>query len=195
MEANLPRDELGRLVVPQPFPNVARLFGVGFMLPGFKLGWDWIQALIEVGRAGAWRLWDLVGFSVWLGVMLICLVPGWIIATIRRKVVIDPGRRTVLQVNDFLIYRWSSSRSLNEFNAVLLFVQKETSTKSRRTGVSHHVTFDVQPAGRKKELLVYMDDSEDRARAVAREIAAACGLPCNDEIANGVREEEEEEED
>jgi hypothetical protein len=57
------------------------------------------------------------------------------------------------------------------------------------------VTFDVQPAGRKKELLVYMDDSEDRARAVAREIAAACGLPCNDEIANGVREEEEEEED
>ena len=158
----------------------ARLFGIGFMLPGLKLGWDWVQALIEVGRASAWQLTDVLSFGVWLLLALVCLVPGWILATIRRHVAIDPGRRTAQQVNDFLVYRWSSSRSLDEFTAVRLYVPPPASSTSRRTGVSHHVALVDRQA--RQQLLAYMDDSEDRARAVAQDIAATCALPFNDEV-------------
>jgi hypothetical protein len=183
----LPRDEHGRVVVRQPFPNVARLFGVGFMLPGVKLAWDLIQALIEVGRAGAWRLADVFGFGIWLMVILVCLVPGWIIATIRRKVVIDPGHGTVLQVNDFLVYRWSSSRTLREFAGVRLFIPRSSSTRARAR-VNHHVTL---TAAARKDLLVYMEEDEDDARAVAQEIAAFCALPFRDDVKDAVQPDDE----
>jgi hypothetical protein len=149
------------------------------MLPGFKLAWDLIQALIEVGRAGAWRLSDVFGFGIWLMVTLVCLVPGWIIATIRRKVVIDPGHGTVLQVNDFLVYRWSSSRTLREFESVRLFIPPRSSSTRPRARVSHHVTL---TSAARKDLLVYIEEDEDDARAVAQEIAAFCALPFRDDV-------------
>jgi hypothetical protein len=36
------------------------------MLPGFKLVWDWVLAVIEVHRASAWRRWDIPAMGVWL---------------------------------------------------------------------------------------------------------------------------------
>ena len=147
------------------------------MLPGFKLAWDMIQALIEVARANAWRAWDLLSFPVWLSVVLVIVIPGWIIATLRRTVVIDPGQRQVLQINDFLVYRWSASRTLDDFVAVRLSDPPPSS--NRRTIVTHR----IELIGRNgKHVLVQMEDDEDRARGAGTEVALVTGLSVQDEI-------------
>lgn len=180
--SHLARDDAGRLVVPQPLPAAGRLFGALFMLPGFKLAWDLVNAIVEVTRAGDWRLTDVLSFGVWLLVILVIVLPGWIIATLRRTVVIDPGHRTVVQTNDFILYRWRSARRLDEFHRVRLFIPPSPSSSRKRTGVSHHVELTARTG---KPLIAFMDDSEDRARAVAHEIAAACGLAMRDDVAAG----------
>jgi hypothetical protein len=179
------RDAAGRLVLPQPFPFAGRIFGALFALPGFKLLWDFIAALIEVGRAGAWQITDILGFGVWLVFTLVFLLPGWAIATIRRRVVVDRTARELLQTNDFLVYRWTSRRSLNDFDGVRLFLPPRTSSSSTRA--SCHVEMH---AGRKSVILLLADDAEE-ARRVGREVAEYAVLPLRDEIRDDGQEEEE----
>lgn len=157
------------------------------MLPGFKLGWDMILALVEVGRANAWRAWDLLSFPVWLSVVLIIVVPGWIIATLRRTVVIDPGQRLVRQVNDFVIYRWSSSRSLDDFVAVRLSDPRPSA--NRRNIVTHR----IELVGRNgKHVIVQMEDDDERARGAGTEVALVTALPLHDEIGKRVEDADED---
>jgi hypothetical protein len=175
--AVLTRDEAGRVALRQPFPAAGPLFGLLFMLPGLKLLWDFVGALIEVGAASAWHWTDVFGFGLWLVFALVFLVPGWIIATLRRSVAIDRAQRLILQINDFLLYRWTSTRSLGEFQAVRLYFSRRTSSSSAKA--SHH----VELAGAKgKNVIVYLDRDEDAARAIAREVAAFTALPLQDDV-------------
>jgi hypothetical protein len=156
------------------------------MLPGLKLAWDMIQALVEVGRANAWRAWDLLSFPVWFSVILIIVVPGWILATLRRSVVIDPGQRLVRQVNDFVIYRWSSTRPLDDFVAVRL--SDPPPSANRKAIVTHR----VELIGRNgQHLIVQMEDDEDRARGAGTEVSLVTGLPVRDEIGRRIDDQDD----
>ncbi len=170
-------DEAGRLALRQPFPAAGRLFGLLFMLPGLKLLWDFVRALIEVGAASAWHWSDVFGFGFWLFFALVFLVPGWIIATLRRSVAIDRAQRSILQINDFLLYRWTSTRSLGEFQAVRLYFPRRTSSSSAKA--SYHVEL---TGAKGKNVIVYLDRDEDAARAIAREVAASTALPLQDDL-------------
>jgi hypothetical protein len=175
----LVKEETGRIVVPQPFPIPARIFGALFMLPGLKLMRDVGAAMIEVNRAKAWALTDVLSFGLPLAFALVFLAPGWVIATLRRRVTFDRLDHHVRQVNDFLLYRWSSTRPLSEFTAVRLYIPRRSSSGDR-VGTSVHV--DLVGARPGKELIVYLDEDEQRARALGREIAALTSLPLRDDI-------------
>ena len=162
------------------------------MLPGVKLLWDLVNAMIEVHRAAAWRLWDIPSMGLWLLFAMVFLLPGWILATMRRTVVIDPGHAVALQVNDFVIYRWSSSTPLSAFDSVRLFIPPPSSSSSSRARVAHHVTLSGSD---RKKLIVYLEEDEDVARAVARDVAAFCALPLRDEVKHDTASEAESRED
>jgi hypothetical protein len=155
------------------------------MLPGLKMLWDFVNALIEVARAAAWRLTDVVGFGVWLLISLIVVVPGWLLASFRRRVLIDRAAGTVLQVNDFLVYRWSSTRPITDFKVVRLRVPRRGSSK--RAGVSHHV--ELVTARGSDQVIVFMDDDYDLALAVGRDVTSYTHLPLRDDVKSGVEEE------
>jgi hypothetical protein len=175
--AVLARDEAGRLALRQPFPAAGRLFGLLFMLPGLKLLRDFVRALTEVAAASAWHWTDLFGFGLWLLFALVFLLPGWIIATLRRSVAIDRAQRSILQINDFLLYRWTSTRPLSEFQSVRLYFPRRTSSSSSKS--SYHVEL---TGAKGKNMIVYLDRDGDTARAIAREVAACTALPLRDDI-------------
>jgi hypothetical protein len=174
--------------VTQPASRPGRFFGILFMVPGLKLLWDFVSGILEVARAADWRLLDLLGFGVWLLMASVFLVPGWLLASFRRRVLIDRAQRTVLQINDFLVYRWSSTRSFDEFNTVRVYAPSRSSSKRAR--VSHHVELTCDRS--KKALIVFIDDDYDRARAVGREVSTFTALRFRDDVEQGVDAESDE---
>lgn len=179
----------GRLVFAQPFPFAGRIFGLLFTIPGIKLGWDLVNALREIARANAWQLSDVFAVGIWLLFALVFLVPGWLIATIRRRVEIDRVGHAVQQVNDFGIYRWTSSRPLSDFKEVRLYVPKTSST-SKRVGASVHV--ELTPTRGQSPVMVFMDDDEARARSIADDVTRATGLTLRNDLGRIEQDEEEE---
>jgi hypothetical protein len=82
------------------------------------------------------------------------------------------------RVHDFLIYRWHATQSLNEFSRVRLFLPDRKN--SRDKVIQFHVEFATSD---KNSVLIYIDENEEAARAVAREVAAFTGLELRDDLA------------
>jgi hypothetical protein len=187
---SITRDAEGRLVLPQPFPFVARIFGALFALPGLKLLRDFVSGLIDAGGAVSFGVGDVFGLILFLFFMLVFLVLGWVMATIRRRVTLDPSTRGVVQTNDFLVYRWTNRRSLDDFDSIRVFLPRRTSSSSSKRPM-YHVDLNAE----RKSVILLLTEDEDEARQVGRELGQLTGLPLRDEIRHDRDDEADEDED
>jgi hypothetical protein len=140
-------------------------FGGYFFVRFFVLG------VVEYIQAGDWG--GLFGNPLgWLVILLMSaafLVPGWIFATLRRRVVLDTAARTLTDTKDFLVYRRSRTISLAAVKAVVLVAEPVRKTSR------HHYTVRLVSAA-KESLPVGVMDDETAGEALGLAVAAMLGL-------------------
>jgi uncharacterized protein (DUF58 family) len=124
-----------------------KVFGIPWMLFGVYFIYNWVIAgVIEYIQAG-----DFAGLAsgalVWLLVLAVLagifIVPGWLLAFTRRKVVVDKSKGEVEEGNDFRVLRRLRNHSLTEFTGVLV-VETVSRSKDSRGNTQNIVFQDVR---------------------------------------------------
>src|SRR5262245_18998043 len=88
----------GRVIIRQPSPKAARLFGLPFLAAGGYFLYQFVGGLIHPGELtiAGWILLPLMAGGF--------LVPGWVLATFRKQTTIDTAARGAIEDYNFLLY-------------------------------------------------------------------------------------------
>lgn len=180
MSARWSRDDRG-LTIHQKGSLITRLFGAPFLAAAGILGWQFLSGLLGfvVPSQGELTLAGLVMLPVFI---LAFGIPGWILVFGRKQTVLDPARRTVVEVRDFLIHRFREETAVPRDAAVRAHI--EASQGSDRT-----IVLLLVEIVSKKEApipIAVLDPKElASARELAMEAAGALGLSVIDDLDKG----------
>jgi len=155
-----------------------KIFGIPWLLFGVYFTYNWVIAgIIEYLKAGdyaglisgAW-IWLLL-FAI---LFIIFVVPGWALAFMRRKVIVDVSRGEVEEANDFIVYRRPITHAISSFNMVLL-VEIVSKSKDGKTRYFYDVRLVSQT--KKDHVLVASFQEEDKAEEFGKTLSELTRLP------------------
>ena len=159
-----------------------KVFDIPWMLFGFYFIYKWViegvAAYVEAGdfaglfsNGWAWLL-------ILAGLTVIFIVPGWMLAFTRRKVIVDVSKGEVEEGNDFRVYRRVKTHRLREFNRVLL-VETVTNSKDSRGNTKRTRFHDVRLVkGKPKDyILIGTMQEEAKAEELGGAVAKITRLP------------------
>lgn len=159
-----------------------KIFGIPWMLFGCYFIYKWvIEGVVEYVKAGDFAGLFSSGWA-WLlilaGLAVVFIVPGWMLAFMRRKVIVDVSIGDAEEGNDFRVYRRIKTHSLNEFQRVLL-VETVTKSEDSRGNTKKTRFHDVRLVkGKPKEyILVGTMQEEEKAEELGKAVAKITGLP------------------
>jgi hypothetical protein len=127
------QDSPNHLQVEQAMGPLKFLFGLPLLLGGLYFLYKYlILGIVEYIQVGDWSgLFG--GFVGWLVILLLglaLLIPGWVIISLRRSVVIDTGLGDLTETQDFLIYKRVKHHRLDSFEQVM--IRTDRANKSRK---------------------------------------------------------------
>ncbi|MBE7556881.1 MAG: hypothetical protein HS126_38075 [Anaerolineales bacterium] len=128
------QDSPTHLQIDQSSGPLRYLFGLPLLLGGVYFLYKYlILGIVEYIQVGDWSgLFG--GFLGWLVILLLglaLLIPGWVIISLRRSVVIDTSLGDLTEMQDFLIYKRVKHHRLDAFEQVM--VRTDRAKKSRKS--------------------------------------------------------------
>ena len=151
---------------------VATLFGLPFLGGGLWLASQDLYAIYLYFTKIAWR--DFLGFLLGVTVLtlfaLCFLVPGVLLVSFRKRVVIDGEAGTVVDTKDFYVWRLSKRYSLDAFNRIRLQF-KDLDANSEDS----YSAYNLELCGLQEVLLGLWKD-RSAAEAVARDVSEVTGI-------------------
>lgn len=166
------QDSPTHLQVDQAMGPLKFLFGLPLLLGGLYFLYKYlILGIVEYIQASDWPgLLD--GFMGWLVILLlglVLLIPGWVIISLRRSVVIDTSLGDLRETQDFLIYKRVKHHRLASFEQVM--VRTDRAKKSRKSLYS----VDLIRSDRSYVMVAALEDAK-MARELGNKLRTMLGL-------------------
>lgn len=172
------QDETRRIEVNGSPGAGGKIFGIPWLLFGLYFIYQWVIAgIIEYARAGDYA-GMITGSWIWallfIALFVIFIIPGWALAFMRRRVIVDMSHGEVEEANDFIVYRRPKTHPLSSFKKVLL-VEIVNRSRDGKTRYSHDVRLISQ--ARNDYVLTASMQEEEKAEEFGRALAKLTRLP------------------
>lgn len=166
------QDSPAHLQIDQSSGPLRYLLGLPLLLGGVYFLYQYlILGVAEYIQAGDWS-GLLGGFVGWLVILLLglaLLIPGWVIISLRRSVVIDTDLGDLTETQDFLIYKRVKRHRLDSFEQVM--VRTDRAKKSRKSLYS----VDLIRPDRSYVMVAALEDAK-MARELGNKLRTMLGL-------------------
>lgn len=172
------KEEGTRVLIGQPVPITARLFGLPFLVVGFYLLRILVGGILhpsEMTVAG-WLLLPLMTLAF--------LVPGWLLVLMRKHVIVDWTTRMAVEETDFLLHtRRTETPLLSDTHVMLRYERGSTGdTSMENPPYWIHV---YQVAGTRVLLGMFREGEKPEALSLAQRIATRLGVDVQDRCVEG----------